>query len=171
MSLLPATVRSKARRRPARTMLVVASMAVLFAGLTSCGPPPVPTVIGVSPTSGPTVGGTTVTITGTQFNNATVVQFGANVATFTVNDPTTITTTSPPGTGTVDVTVSSGGGTSTTSAVDQFTYSDAPPPVPTVTGVSPTSGRPRAGRPSPSPAPISIPRPRSTSVRTRRRSR
>ena len=41
----------------------------------------------MSPTSGPN--GTFVTITGTNFAGATVVNFGANPATFTINDPTT----------------------------------------------------------------------------------
>ena len=40
-----------------------------------------PTVTGISPTSGPEAGGTTVTITGTGFTGATAVNFGTTAAT------------------------------------------------------------------------------------------
>ncbi len=103
-----------------------------------------PTVTGVSPTGGPTVGGTLVTITGTSFTGATAVDFGTTAATnVTVVNDTTITADSPAGTGTVDVTVTTPGGTSATSAADQFTYVAAP----TVTGLSPTSGSDAGGTP------------------------
>ena len=84
-----------------------------------------PTVTGVSPTSGPTAGGTTVTITGTGFTDATQVDFGAVAASsFTVNSAgTQITATSPAeSAGTVHVTVTTAGGTSAKSSADQFTY-------------------------------------------------
>ncbi|MDR7224981.1 IPT/TIG domain-containing protein [Aminobacter aminovorans] len=98
---------------------------------------PAPTVTGVSPSAGPTGGGTMVTITGTNFSTASAVGFGGTAATgFVINSATQITATSPAGTGTVDVTVITPGGTSATSAADQFTYV----PAPTVTSVSPTSG-------------------------------
>ncbi|MFC5373244.1 IPT/TIG domain-containing protein [Brevundimonas faecalis] len=96
-----------------------------------------PTVTAVSPNSGPSVGGTTVTIMGTGFTGATGVTFGGTAATgITVVNATRITATSPAGTGTVDVRVTTPGGTSATSASDQFTYVAAP----TVTAVSPNSG-------------------------------
>ncbi|WP_316682699.1 putative Ig domain-containing protein, partial [Ralstonia flaminis] len=87
-----------------------------------------PTVTGISPTTGPTAGSTSVTITGTNFTGVTSVKFGATNATgFTVNSATSITATSPAGSaGVVDVTVTATGGTSATSAADQFTYV-APP--------------------------------------------
>ena len=44
---------------------------------------PAPTVTGVVPTSGPTVGGTSVTITGTNLGGAMGVDFGAAVAVIT----------------------------------------------------------------------------------------
>ena len=103
--------------------------------------PPVPTVTNVSPISGPSTGGTTVTVTGTGLAGATAVNFGASnpALFFTVNSPTTITVTTPTGPlGTVDVTVTTPGGTSATSAADKFTYTV--PPAPAVTGLSPTSG-------------------------------
>ncbi|WP_339959063.1 IPTL-CTERM sorting domain-containing protein [Delftia acidovorans] len=100
-----------------------------------------PTVTSVSPTAGPTAGGTSVVITGTNLSGATAVTFGATAATgFTVNSATQITATAPAGTGTVDVRITTAGGTSATSAADQFTYV----PAPTVTSISPTSG-PQAG--------------------------
>ncbi|MGM4957192.1 IPT/TIG domain-containing protein [Bradyrhizobium japonicum] len=99
-----------------------------------------PTVTSISPTSGPTGGGTSVIITGTNFSTTTGaagVKFGANnAASYTVNSNTQITATAPAGTGTVDVTVTTVGGTSATTASDQFTYVGAP----TVTSISPTSG-------------------------------
>ncbi|MFN3878694.1 MAG: putative Ig domain-containing protein, partial [Brevundimonas sp.] len=86
-----------------------------------------PTVTAISPSSGPTTGGTTVVITGTQFSGATAVTFGATAATgFTVNSAAQITATAPAGTGTVDIRVTTGGGTSATSAADQYTYVAAP---------------------------------------------
>jgi hypothetical protein len=96
-----------------------------------------PSVAAVSPSSGPTAGGTSVTITGANLDNPTAVKFGSNSATIGSHTATQIVATSPAGLpGTVDVTVTTAGGTSATSAADEFTYA-APP---TVTGVSPTSG-------------------------------
>ncbi|HUY86767.1 MAG TPA: IPT/TIG domain-containing protein, partial [Acidimicrobiales bacterium] len=68
---------------------------------------PVPTVISISPTSGPTTGGTTVTITGTNFTGATAVDFGTMAATsFSVSSSTSITAVSPAARpGNLDVTV------------------------------------------------------------------
>ena len=96
-----------------------------------------PSVAAISPNSGPTAGGTSVTITGANIDNPTAVKFGANTATIDSHSATQIVATSPAGSaGTVDVTVTTAGGTSATSAADQFTYAAQP----TVTGVSPTSG-------------------------------
>ncbi|WP_318347227.1 IPT/TIG domain-containing protein [Aquipluma nitroreducens] len=87
-----------------------------------------PNITSISPTSGTTAGGTTVTITGTDFTNATAVKFGSTAATsFTVNSDTQITATSPASTsGTVHITVTTAGGTSATGSADQFTYEDTP---------------------------------------------
>ena len=103
-------------------------------------PPPTPTVTAVSPSSGPTTGGTSVAITGTALTGASSVKFGSTAATsFTVNSDSSITATAPPGlAGGVDVTVNTAGGTSATGAGDRYTYT--PPPAPTVTNVSPASG-------------------------------
>ena len=103
---------------------------------------PTPRLTAISTTSGPTSGGTSITITGTGFTPDTRVSFGSSEAkSFTVISSTQVTAVSPaePG-GTVDVTVTNSGGTSATSSADKFTFI-APP---TVTGVSPSSG-PLAG--------------------------
>ncbi|GAT61626.1 leucine-rich repeat protein [Paludibacter jiangxiensis] len=83
-----------------------------------------PNITSISPTSGTTAGGTTVTITGTNLTGATAVKFGStNAASFTVNSDTQITATSPArSAGAVDITVTTAGGTSATSSADQFTY-------------------------------------------------
>jgi hypothetical protein len=100
-----------------------------------------PAVTAVSPNSGPTAGGTTVTITGTGLVGATDVTFGTTPATgFTINSATSITATVPSGTGTADIHVTTAGGASATSGGDQFSYVVAP----TVTAVSPNNG-PTAG--------------------------
>jgi hypothetical protein len=108
---------------------------------------PAPTVTGVSPSAGPLVGGTPVTITGTNFMGtgfgAATVMFGANAATgVVVNSASSISAISPMGAGTVDVrvTTANGGTSAANPPGDQFTYD----PVPTVTGVSPNAG-PLAG--------------------------
>ena len=93
----------------------------------------VPAVTSVSPGTGSTAGGITVTINGTNFTGATAVKFGAVAATsFTVNSNGTITAISPAGTaGTVDVSVTTPNGTSSVNPpADQFTYTvPAPTPV------------------------------------------
>ncbi len=84
-----------------------------------------PAVANVSPATGTTGGGTTVTITGTSFTGATAVDFGTTAASNVVINPagTQITATSPQEpVATVDVTVIGPGGTSATLTADQFTY-------------------------------------------------
>jgi hypothetical protein len=91
---------------------------------------PPPTVTSVMPSTGPTTGGTSVTITGTNFTGATAVNFGITPATsFTVNSDTSISAVSPAGVpGTVDITVTTPFGTSTITLADQFTYFAPSPP-------------------------------------------
>lgn len=93
-----------------------------------------PVVTGVSPVSGPSAGGTAITVTGRAFTGATAVDFGRGHAAteVTVVSPTRITATSPGGSGTVDVTVTTPGGTSASGSADHFTYM--------TTGGSPPSG-------------------------------
>jgi Regulator of chromosome condensation (RCC1) repeat/IPT/TIG domain len=94
-----------------------------------------PTVTKVSPTSGPVGGGTSVTITGTEFNGVTTVSFGETSAAFKVNSPTSITATAPTHiAATVNITVTNVVGTSPITTKDRFKYT------PTVTSVTPNSG-------------------------------
>ncbi len=89
-----------------------------------------PVVQNIHPSSGPTCGGTVVTITGTNFTGATAVFFGSVPATqFTVQSDTTILATSPQeNPGTVNVTVVTPFGTSVVTSADQFTYLPPFPP-------------------------------------------
>ena len=84
----------------------------------------VPTVMGLSPTSGPAAGGTSVTITGTGFTGVTAVDFGTTAATgFTVVNAHHDHGRQPVGhRGVVNVTVTTPAGTSATSSADQFTF-------------------------------------------------
>jgi len=83
-----------------------------------------PTVTGISPNSGPVSGGTSVTLTGTNFTGATSVTFGENAATnVTVVDATTLTATTPAhALGAVSVIVTTPGGTNAANTL--FTYAD-----------------------------------------------
>jgi alpha-tubulin suppressor-like RCC1 family protein len=82
-----------------------------------------PIVKSLSPSSGEESGGTSVTITGTNFTGATAVKFGSTDAvSFEVQSPTSITAVSPPGEGQPDVTVATPQGISPTSAADRFHY-------------------------------------------------
>jgi Secretory lipase/IPT/TIG domain len=99
-----------------------------------------PTLVRMKGKFGPVGGGTTVTITGSNFTAGSAVSFGSTPATsVTMVSSTTITATSPAHlAGTVDVTVSTAGGTTPTVTADRFKF------LPTITNVSPNSG-PTAG--------------------------
>ena len=100
-----------------------------------------PTVSGVSPNSGSTLGGTAVTITGTNFAAGATATFGGAAATnVVVVNSTTITATTPAGSAgavTVVVTVNGQNG----SLTNGYTYVV----VPTVTSVSPNNGSTAGG--------------------------
>ena len=109
--------------------------------------------------------GTTVTITGTSFTDATTVLFNgvANTTPFTVNSDTSITATSPPvqrvrWSGPVTVQVTTPFGTSTNSLNDLYTYTADPAPI--VTGLAPAMDRYPAEQQLPSPVPASPMQPR-----------
>ncbi|MFF3543036.1 IPT/TIG domain-containing protein [Streptomyces platensis] len=89
----------------------------------------------LSPVSGVTAGGNTVTITGTGLSTATAVNFGATAATPTVVNDGQLTVTVPAGAaaGPVSVSVTTAGGTNNGFS---YTYIDAP----TVASLNPTSG-------------------------------
>jgi len=109
-----------------------------------------PLITSVSPATGPSTGGTTVTITGVHLKNVSAVSFGpCPAASFAVINEHTVTATSPRCLGAnqpparsfmsdapVDVSVAAGTSLSPTSADDLFTYHW---PLPVVTSVSPGS--------------------------------
>lgn len=85
----------------------------------------VPTITTVVPDSGPTSGGTAVTITGTEFATTQSVTVDGTVAPFAVVNGTTLSVVTPPGTaGAVDVVVTTSGGSVT--ATGGFTYLAGP---------------------------------------------
>jgi hypothetical protein len=84
-----------------------------------------PVVNSISPPSGTTKGGTTVTIRGANFTPDSTVDFGVVLAKGAVISPDgkTITVPSPPGVGIIDITVTTMYGTSTADLTkDQFAY-------------------------------------------------
>ncbi|HMC67685.1 MAG TPA: IPT/TIG domain-containing protein, partial [Mycobacteriales bacterium] len=98
---------------------------------------PIPVVTGVSPSHGTTGGGTSVTISGDNFEPGATVDFGTVEATgVTVVSPTSVIATAPAGTGTVNVTVTTPAGTSPPVSADRFTY--VPPPQ--LTKLAPKTG-------------------------------
>ncbi|WP_248764995.1 putative Ig domain-containing protein [Pseudomonas protegens] len=95
----------------------------------------VPTLTSVSPNSGSIAGATAVTLTGSNFTGATSVSFGGTAApSYTVNNATTITATTPAhAAGAVNVTIITPGGSAT--LTNSYTYAV---PAPTVGPVSAT---------------------------------
>ncbi|GAA1233720.1 hypothetical protein GCM10009665_24990 [Kitasatospora nipponensis] len=84
-----------------------------------------PTLGTPSPNSGPTSGGTAVTVPGTNLTTTQSVTIGGAVAPFSVLSDTSLSVVTPPGTaGAQDVTVTTTGGSST--AVGAFTYVAGP---------------------------------------------
>src|SRR5262249_3446074 len=98
---------------------------VVVAGSTST-----PNVTGVSPSSGTTNGGTSVTITGTSLTGILTVFFGTVPASdFVVNSSTSITALAPAqAAGTIVIVISNPSGSSAISASDQYTYSGGSSP-------------------------------------------
>ncbi|MFC1431561.1 IPT/TIG domain-containing protein [Streptacidiphilus sp. N1-3] len=101
-----------------------------------------PTVTRVSPNAGPTGGGTTVTVTGTNLTVRPIsIHFGSRTATLLKATATALTVRTPTGSGTVDVTVTTSKGTSAKNSADHYTYR----PRPRVTHLAPASGTTRGG--------------------------
>lgn len=102
---------------------------------------PAPTISSISPNTGSTAGGTSVTISGANFTTGASVTIGGTPATGpTVVNSTTITAVTPAHTAAaVNVIVTNPDGQSAT-LPNAFTYVSQPGPAPTVTGVTPTSG-------------------------------
>jgi len=105
-------------------------------------PPPAPAITSLNPTSGPTGGGTVVTISGQNFATGATVLFDATSATPTSVTGSSITVTTPArGPGAANVTVRNPDGQ--TSAPATFTY--VGPAGPTITSLSRTSGATTGG--------------------------
>lgn len=131
------------------------TLPTILGNLVPAAPPPLnlPVVTGISPNFGPVAGGTSVTITGSNFTGANFVSFRAgssglqlcsssnpNPDCFTVNSDTQITAISPPmDVGAFDVYVANSVGPSAISPADLFTYEGWAAPTPanggTVTAV------------------------------------
>ncbi len=103
-----------------------------------------PRITSVSPRTGPTTGGTPVTVTGVNLNDATL-SFGQLPTTDAVCGPTRCSVTSPPAvTGKVSVQAAQvDGTTSPLSAADAFTYTRAPAPV--ITSIQPAASSTAGG--------------------------
>jgi hypothetical protein len=100
-------------------------------------------ITSVSPSSGPQQGGTTVTLTGTGFTGATVVDFGTVAGTdLTVLSDSSLTVVSPAGDAGHDpeLQVTAPGGKSLLNTKYRFTYTG-----PIITSISPNSGSTAGG--------------------------
>jgi hypothetical protein len=104
-----------------RTPPVIATLAGGFT-YTAPSQAAAPTITAVSPATGPTTGGTSVTITGANFTGASAVSFGGTAASaFTVNSATSITATTPArAAGAADVSVTTPDGTGTSARAFTF---------------------------------------------------
>ncbi|RIK40061.1 MAG: hypothetical protein DCC58_14445 [Chloroflexi bacterium] len=143
VSVSPTTITARTPVGTAGTVDVSVSMpsgatATLPGGYTYTAVPTAPVVSGVSPNSGPTTGGTTVTVTGSGFSGTTQVRFGTtNAPNYTVDSDEQITVISPSrSSGTVNIRVTNSVGVSPATAPSQYTYV----PAPSISGVSPSSG-------------------------------
>ncbi len=107
-----------------------------------------PAILTITPNTGPTTGGTLVTIRGSGFAPGATVTIGGNPATgVTVVDAMTITATSPPGAaGLANVTVTNPNGRANT-LTNGFTFTAGGGAIPGVTGVAPNSGPTTGGTP------------------------
>ncbi|MHC5018853.1 MAG: IPT/TIG domain-containing protein [Planctomycetota bacterium] len=116
----------------------------LVGGYTYLGPPP--TLGSVNPSSGPTAGGTNVTLTGTNFVSGASVTFGGNAASsINVASSTTITCVTPAGSAGPVAVVVTNPDTQQATQPTGFSYSSGGPP--TVSSVSPSSGAAAGGSP------------------------
>lgn len=125
--------------------------------LTQSASPSSPTISAVQPTSGPTGGGTSVTITGTEFEPGASVTFGGVAGTVTAVSATEISVFTPPAAaGPVDVRVLNVD-TGTVTSPEAFTFVGSPrPPRPVP---SPTPSPTPSPSPTPTPAPPPAPAP------------
>ena len=98
-----------------------------------------PTVNSLSANSGPSAGGNSINVGGTNFTSVVNVSVGNQPAAYTVNSATSITITVPPGPfGSWPVIVTTSTGSSSPASGAMYTYTG--PPIAAVSGVSPNSG-------------------------------
>ena len=122
-----------------------------------------PTITALDPPHGPSAGGTSVKITGTEFEAATAVEFGGKLAQgFTVDSDGQVTAVSPPGGlgSSVDVTVTTPAGKTPGTAAALFTYKEPEPEQPSGGG-SATTPAPSTSSPAGT-AELGPPAPRCT---------
>ncbi|EED17334.1 hansenula MRAKII killer toxin-resistant protein 1 precursor, putative [Talaromyces stipitatus ATCC 10500] len=103
-----------------------------------------PIVTGLTPAAGPIAGGNTVTITGSNFSNATAVTFdGILASSFAILQPTQIVAVAPPATAVkvASVVVTTPGGSSTPGPGSEYAYTTAPSTI----SVSPALGSTAGG--------------------------
>jgi hypothetical protein len=114
--------------------------ATLTGGFTYTAPVSAPTLTSVAPSSGPTAGGTTITLTGTNFVSGATVRVGGTAATtVTFVSATQVTARTPAGTaGARDVQITNPNGQAAT-RTGGFTYTTTATG-PTITAVTPSSG-------------------------------
>jgi len=97
----------------------------------------VPSIIGVTPSVGPTTGGQTVVLSGAGLDSTMTVKFGGVAATaVSCWSPSSCSVQSPAGTGSVHITATLSGSTSVATPWNLYTYEVFP----SVTGISPSSG-------------------------------
>ena len=103
---------------------------------------PAPTVTKIAPASGPTTGGTSVIITGTNFQPGAQVTFGGvNAASVTVTDSTSLVAVTPPTSSPGDVAVVVKNSDGQSVSFSSFSYTLPPPAINSVSpATGPTSG-------------------------------
>src|SRR5207302_73456 len=124
-----------------------------------------PTVTSVTPATGPSAGGTTVTVTGADFvYGATTVYFGTTPSgATTVLTPDSLTTTAPPGNGWVNLSASTADGHGPPGPVFKYPRAEAAPG----SFAAPAGAIARDGAPPPVASTTAGPRPATLLLRSR----
>ena len=119
---------------------------IIARGTDTSGNSSLPVITEISPCYGPTAGGTSVTITGTNLTGATSVKFGTTPGTITSNSATSVIATSPAKTaGFADITVTTSAGEAV--QFDGFQYGD------NLTGCDGSVAAASGSTPTPTPTP------------------
>ena len=96
-----------------------------------------PTITSITPSTGPTTGGTLVTIRGTNLDGTSIIRFGAIGTNITVIDSNTVTVVTPPGAGTKMVSLVTPGGFF--QVPNGFSFQQVP--APRITSITPNVGK------------------------------